>query len=230
MTPPSRLPTARTDPGGAGCDDGLQGGSVIEGVRTLEVRWIRPGGLDGAVTGWFGRFPAEVVAREDAYLVDPDLRGLSAKIRGGRALEVKVYRGGAGVLDVPGRTRGRVQAWQKWSFPVGPVSPDGIPAGWTMVRKNRRISRFRLADGRVVAGGLGAADDPGCRVELTDVVVHGEAWWSLGFEATGPVGLLRSALEGTAALMFDPALPGAELGLGDCRSYPEWLSRSRYPG
>lgn len=203
---------------------------VVEGLRTLEVRWIRAGRLNAAVTGWFGRFPVEVVAREDAYLVDPDLRGLSAKIRAGRALEVKVYHGGAGVLDVPGRARGRVQSWQKWSFPVGPLSVDGVPAGWTVISKNRRISRFRLAGGRVVAGGLGLAAEPGCMAELTEVVVRGEAWWSLGFEATGPVGLLRSALEGTAALLFDPGLPGAELGLGDCRSYPEWLSRLTYPG
>jgi hypothetical protein len=207
----------------------VRGGTVVEGLRTLEVRWIRPGRLDAKVTGWFGRFPAEVIALEDAYLVDPDLRGLSAKIRAGRALEVKVYHGRAGVLDVPGRARGRVQSWQKWSFPVGPLSVDGVPPGWTVVSKNRRISRFRLDRGRVVLGAADPAGEPGCMAELTEVLVRGETWWSLGFEATGPVGLIRSALEGTAALMFELALPGAELGLGDCRSYPEWLSRISDP-
>ena len=67
---------------------------VTEGVRSLEVRWIFPGQLEAAVAGWFGRFPAETESREDTYLLDPRWRGLSVKVRGGRALEVKAYRGG----------------------------------------------------------------------------------------------------------------------------------------
>jgi len=56
---------------------------------------------------------------EDTYLVDLDLRGLSVKIRVGRSLEVKMYHGTVSPLDVPGRVGGRIQAGQKWSFPVG---------------------------------------------------------------------------------------------------------------
>jgi hypothetical protein len=201
------------------------GSSVIEGLRTLEVRWLVPGQLDAAVGGWFGRFPVETDAREDTYLVNPDLRGLSVKFRGGRALEMKMYHGTVGILEVPGRARGRIQSWQKWSFPVGPLRQDGdTPAGWTVIRKSRRISRFRLARGGIVAG-PGRASEPGCAVELTEVRARDETWWSLGFEAAGPAGLLRRVLEGTAELIFARALPtGAELGLGDCRSYAEWLS------
>ena len=66
---------------------------VTEAVRSLEVRWIFPGQLETAVAGWFSRFPAGTDSREDAYLVDPRLRGLSVKLRGGQALEVKAYRG-----------------------------------------------------------------------------------------------------------------------------------------
>src|SRR6267154_1704282 len=73
---------------------------VTEGVRSLEVRWIFPGQLDAAVAGWFGRFPAETESRQDTYLLDPQLRGLSVKIRGGWALEVKAYRGSPGILKV----------------------------------------------------------------------------------------------------------------------------------
>ena len=66
---------------------------VTEGVRSLEVRWIFPGQLETAVARWFGRFPAGTETREDTYLLDPHLRGLSVKVRGDVALEVKVYRG-----------------------------------------------------------------------------------------------------------------------------------------
>jgi hypothetical protein len=202
------------------------GSSVIEGRRTLEVRWLLPGRLDAAVAGWFGRFPAETESREDTYLVNRDWRGLSVKVRAGRALEVKMYHGIVGPLDIPGRARGRIQAWQKWSFPVDPVSQEGDgPPGWTVIRKRRRISRFRLAGGGIAAGVPGWASEPGCTVELTEVDARDEPWWSLGFEAAGPADLVRRALEDTAALIFARALPsGAELGLGDCRSYAEWLS------
>jgi hypothetical protein len=86
---------------------------VAEGVRSLEVRWIFPGQLESAVARWFGRFPAETESRQDTYLLDPPLRGLSVKIRGGRALEVKAYRGSPGILEVAGRARGRMESWQK---------------------------------------------------------------------------------------------------------------------
>jgi hypothetical protein len=201
--------------------------SVIEGLRTLEVRWLLPGQLEAAVAGWFGRFPAETDSREDTYLVNPDLRGLSVKVRGGRALEIKMYHGTVGMLDVPGRARGRIQSWQKWSFPVDPLSQDGdAPAGWAVIRKSRRISRFRLVRGGIVAGPA-RASEPRCAVELTEVRACDETWWSLAFEAAGPDDLRRNVLEGTAELIFARAWPaGAELGANDCRSYAEWLSRT----
>ena len=55
--------------------------------------------------------------------MDPPLPGLSVKIRGGGALEVKAYRGSPGILEVAGRARGHLESWQKWSFPYGPFSP-----------------------------------------------------------------------------------------------------------
>jgi hypothetical protein len=58
---------------------------ATEGVRSLEVRWMFPGQLEAAVARWFGRFPARTESREDTYLLDPQLRGLSVKVRGGGA-------------------------------------------------------------------------------------------------------------------------------------------------
>jgi hypothetical protein len=86
---------------------------VAEAVRSLEVRWIFLGQLEAAVAGWFGRFPARTESRKDTYLLDPQLPGLSVKVRGGGALDVKVYRGSPGILEVAGRARGRLQSWQK---------------------------------------------------------------------------------------------------------------------
>ena len=120
---------------------------VTEGVRSLEVRWIFPGQLEAAVAGWFGRFPAGTQSREDTYLLDPQLRGLSVKIRGGVALEVKVYRGSPGILDLPGRARGRMESWQKWSFPMARSARTAVtcPAGDRYARRGGSAGSHRPA-------------------------------------------------------------------------------------
>jgi len=206
-------------------------GRAGEEVRSLEVRWIFPGRLETAVTGWFGRFPIGTESREDSYLLDPRLPGLSVKIRGGRALEVKMYHGSPGILEVADRACGRVESWQKWSFPVSP--PDqysGGSPGWRPVHKRRRISHFSLAGGQIVARASQLDQEPQCDVELTEVSTIGQDWWTLGFEASGPADLLRSALEATARLMFNRALPGgAEPGLDESKSYQQWLSQRPGP-
>jgi hypothetical protein len=198
---------------------------VTEAVRSLEVRWIFPGQLTAAVAGWFGRFPARTESREDTYLLDPPLPGLSVKVRGGGTLEVKTYRGSPGILEMTGRARGRMEAWQKWSLPVSPPSVGGgDPPGWQPVRKRRRISRFSLASGQIGARAPGAGGEPRCEVELTEVHTGGKHWWTLGFEATGPADLLRSELQASAALVFAHPLPASgQPGLDESRSYAEWL-------
>jgi hypothetical protein len=199
-----------------------------EGVRSLEVRWLFPGQLVAAVAGWFGRFPAETTVVEDAYLLNPHLPGLSVKVRAGRALEVKMYRGSPGLLEVAGRARGRLEFWQKWSFPHGPLSRHSTDsAGWRQVSKRRRISWFSLAGGHAKVGAPGLGVKPGCAVELTEARSRGEAWWTLGFEATGPANMLRRGLEAAAAQVFSETFPaGVELGLDGSMSYAQWL-RSR---
>jgi hypothetical protein len=200
---------------------------VTEAAGSLEVRWIFPGQLTAAVAGWFGRFPARAESREDTYLLDPQLRGLSVKVRGGGALEVKAYRGSPGILEVAGGARGRLESWQKWSFPFRPPSGDsGDPPGWTPVRKRRRISRFSSAGGQIVASAAGLGQQSQCEVELTEVHVRGHDWWTLGFEASGPADLLRSELQATAVLVFAQALPGGVVpGPANSRSYAQWLGQ-----
>jgi len=195
------------------------------GVCSLEARWIFPGQLAPAMTVWFGRFPAQAQALEDAYLLDPHLPGLSVKVRGGRALEVKAYRGSPGLLQVAGRARGRLESWQKWSFPCDRPSPGSAdPAGWKLVSKRRRVSWFPLAGGPARPRVPGPGEGPGCAAELTEILTGREAWWTLGFEATGPDSLLRSGLQATATLVFAQPLPGGlELRLDDSRSYAQWL-------
>jgi hypothetical protein len=200
--------------------------TACDEVSSLEVRWIFPGELEPAVAAWFRRFPATTESREDAYRMNPRLRGLSVKIRGDAALQVKSYLGSQGILEVPGRARGHMQAWRKWSFPISLPGPGrGVPAGWRRVRKTRRLSRLVLASDEIVACSPELRQEPGCDVELTEISAQGENWWSLGFEATGPSGLLRGELAATATLVFAQPVPAAEPGTDHFASYAQWLAR-----
>jgi hypothetical protein len=202
---------------------------VTERMRSLEVRWILPGQLEAAVTGWFARFPTGIESREDSYLVDPRLGGLSVKLRNGRVLEVKVYQGSPGMLELMGRARGRLESWDKWSFPYDPLGPYGADLpGWRPVRK--LIRRFPATSRQGGARVWERGAEPVCEVELTQVRVRDQAWWTLGFETTGPASLLSGELKTAAALVFAQALPdGVELGTDDSPSYAQWLTCSQVP-
>jgi hypothetical protein len=183
---------------------------------SLEARWIMPGPLPALTREWFARFPSSLETREDIYLVRPHLGGLSVKLRGGVALEVKAYLGDAGIIDLPQRGRGRLECWRKWSFRCTPSGLDGNPPpGWLTVRKRRHRSWFPLGDPPAACG----------VAELTEAWVCGESWWSVGFEAAGAASLRHGALEhATVALFARPLPPGIGLGLDKSRSYMDWLS------
>jgi MFS transporter, PHS family, inorganic phosphate transporter len=197
--------------------------------RSLEVRWILPGQPGAALTGWFARFPARVESRVDTYLVDPQPGGMSVKLRQGEAVELKVYQGSPGTLEVAGRARGRLESWDKWSLPCDPPGLDGADLpGWRPVHKV--IRRFSAAHGHSTADTDGRSEGSGCEVELTEVSAGGQAWWTLGFEATGPASQLRAELEATAALVFAQPLPGdMELATEHSQSYVQWLNGGRAP-
>ena len=201
---------------------------VPVGTSTLEVRWIFSGQVAGPTMEWFRRLPASTETREDAYLVTPWLDGLSLKIRADAQLDVKAYRGSPGVLEVPGRAAGRLEAWQKWSFPLGDESQRADDAAtWTRVRKVRRISWFAMP-GDWFAAPVGLEDRAKCAIELTDIMMGGKAWWTLGLEASGPLAGRRGAIEAAATSLFGEAMPGGiPLHVEHSGPYATWLRQKR---
>ena len=198
-------------------------GLVAAPVHSLEVRWITPGPLGTAMREWFARFPAGTETREDAYLLQPRLQGLSVKLRDGGTLDVKSYLNSPGILGLPGH--GRLESWRKWSFPYrqAPAGDDTAPAGWTTVRKERRAAWFPLPAGQDPALAV-PPTGTGCLAELTDARIGGEQWWSVGLEATGSTALLRAALQHAAGLLFAQPVPlWGGFSLDDSRSYAQWL-------
>jgi hypothetical protein len=207
------------------------GGLAARPADSLEVRWIVPGSPETAIREWFARFPSRTEKREDVYLLQPRLQGLSVKLRDGGTLDVKSYLGSPGIIDLPCHGQGRLESWRKWSFPYRqvPKADDPAPAGWATVRKERRAAWFPLPSGEDPALALLAAGT-GCLAELTDARSGSEQWWSVGLEATGSAGLLRAALHHAADLLFAQPVPlGGGFSQDNCRSYAQWLHEQSSP-
>jgi hypothetical protein len=204
-------------------------GESVEGfaeVSSLEVRWILSGPFDIAMTRMFERIPVTHEARVDAYLVEPRLDGLSVKIRGDEVLEVKAQVERVGEIVLACFARGRLDCWQKWSFPLGAESDRATTSAmWERVRKVRTMAWYQ-DDRWLTSRPPQTSPDPTCAVELTDITVRDEQWWTLGFEASGPPDGRRGAIRAAAAALFgEPSPYGPVLEIADAGSYSEWLRR-----
>ena len=111
---------------------------VTEGVRSLEVR-IFPDQLETAAARWVRAVPGlDGVTRGRLPAGSAVARAVGEGPRGG-ALKVKAYRGSAGILEVPGRARERMESWQKRSFPFSRPADKSwhAPKSWASSRGTR---------------------------------------------------------------------------------------------
>lgn len=207
--------------------DPWAGSTLGTGSVTLEVRWIHRGVIPDAMATWLGPFHDEIEEREDRYLVEPSVPELGVKIKGGIQLDLKALRGSPGELLMPAGIRGRLERWEKWTFPLreGAIPPADA-AAWLALEKVRHRRSFRVLGERVEERPVSEAELPGCTLELTEVTVDGERWWTLGLEACGEPNGLEHALRSTAAaLLLGP--PPEGIRLVSSTSYARWLGTRR---
>ena len=179
----------------------------MERLRTAEARWFRRGPTPDAVAAWFDALgpPVEPASRTDRYLRPTDA-ALGVKLREGR-VEAKRRDGTAGPLTA-GRAEATVETWTKWSFALSEAPEVG--EAWVEVAKTRRQREHEAGDGA-------------CRLELSEVEVGGEAWWSVCLEADGPSAEARQRALATAAVRWLGRADAPALSADDARSYPAWL-------
>jgi hypothetical protein len=198
-------------------------------LPTVEVRWFHKGPVPEEVAQWFRRGEREREtqgSRVDHYHCHTDGGSLGIKVREGM-LEIKQRHIVYGVMRFHERVTGVVEHWRKWSFVLESV--DGIAAGfraqassWLGVNKDRRLRKYQLVgESDVITIPAFENPDRGCSVELTQIRVKGEVWWSLAFEAFGEEATLRDTLLIVAqhVLAREPPL----LCEGDSFGYPDWL-------
>ena len=197
---------------------------------TMEVRWFYKGTVSPEASQWFQqgeRRPEEQPPRVDYYLCLSDRDSLGIKLREGR-IEVKRRHRQHGVVRLGERVTGLVEHWRKWSFELAEGSRNLAsivvpPASWIVVKKERKLRRYRLAeDQKIVAVPVGEYNIRGCNLELTSISVKGKEWWSLSFEAFG----VETAVYGSLVHVAQRLLATGEspiLDAQDSYGYPKWL-------
>lgn len=182
-------------------------------LTSLEIRWFYSGKLPKEISSWFkqdeldGQLqPPE--EREDVYLYSPECENLGIKLRQGR-LEVKWRQAELGVVRF-GQVEGKLEKWGKWLCEDSSAESfrpeDVVGPSWVSVLK---VRSQRLYDT--------------CGVELTQLNIRSNDWWSLAFETVGADASSMDKLQNTASLVFK-TYGGTELLERDSYGYPRWLS------
>jgi hypothetical protein len=218
-------------------------------LASHEVRWFFEGELDesGVVYSWFTRrnwlckTPTEAEfrwpgfdSREDVYCVLSQSGDLGLKWRSdekGASLDIKGRTAELGSIQFGPNAVGRVERWVKWQYKNAAVPAairdafDVITHGPDLVRirKNRILRKVRLdAFGKDEEVMTSAFIDRGLNIELTKLLVEGDAYWTLGFEAFPHDDDQHGAFQRNACL-FLSAYSGPNLDGERSKSYAEWL-------
>lgn len=182
-------------------------------LTSVELRWFYPGKLPADISAWFNadglcQLPEN---RQDIYLfVAPDCDYMGVKLRQGR-LEVKWRQAELGTISFANLVAGKLEKWGKWlcedetgeSFlPQGVVSKSE----WIRVQKMRQQRQQQ-----------------DCSVEITQLAINGDFWWSLAFEAIGEQEDAIAHLQAVGSKIFQDynLYP---LQVQDSFAYPSWLT------
>ncbi|MBW4613968.1 MAG: hypothetical protein KME21_11970 [Desmonostoc vinosum HA7617-LM4] len=201
-------------------------------MTTNELRWFYPGAIPENVQVWFEQnclidkkqAPQE---REDWYLYSPECDYLGIKLRQGR-LEVKWRKAEFGTVRFGELVEGKVEKWHKWlcedstgeSFQPAMVLENSV---WVNVQKVRHSQLYQvLPDFSAQPVISNEQIDNGCSVEITELRVENQAWWSLAFEAFGEDARLLENLRLTTSRVFN-TYRWSKLLAADSYAYPHWL-------
>ncbi len=205
--------------------------------HSAEIRWFIMGALTPEVRDWFCRGEnLEPEERTDQYLIFPGCESVGVKIRGGGGgkdpFEIKALKGTSETIQFPNSVSGRTDCWVKWSNsdPANQAWLEALreePTGWLPVAKKRWVRKFAISGD--VATEVPSEQRPaeGCNVELTELEVGGERWWSFAFEAFGAAEHVRDNLR-VATAQFLSTSPPVSFSVANSCSYAVWLANFQF--
>ena len=210
-------------------------------LYSAEMRWFFVGPAPEWVPEWFDAGEGRLLERleklrTDSYLVFFGSSGVGVKLREAPGkdhlnFEIKALRSAPRTVEPRPGILGKADAWVKWSveLPVAEDLPQTMREGsrWIDVEKKRWLLKYEFkADAAPKEVLKEARPDEGCNVELTELVVVGGHWWTIGFEAFGLpervdrhlLASLETFFSGSRAKIPCPLLEANSL------SYPNWFA------
>jgi hypothetical protein len=204
---------------------------------TNEIRWFYPGNIPKQITFWFEQNclvkPSPPEERTDVYLHSPGCDFLGIKLRQGR-LEVKWCQAELGTMRFGELIEGNAQKWGKWlcedstgeSFQPATVLTQPY---WISVHKIRYTQLYEvLPDFSVQRIPTNEGINNACSVELTQLAIADNNWWSLGLEARGDDSRVMDNLQVTGSFIFN-TVTFVKLLRENSYPYPKWLQLAMYP-
>ena len=202
-------------------------------LTTAELRWFDRGTIPDEISHWFEQdcldddlAPPE--EREDLYLSSDGCDYLGIKLRQGR-LEIKWRQTELGVVNFGDRVEGKAEKWGKWlcedptAESFQPTAVVGKKA-WVGVKKVRSQRQYQVLAGEsITAVPVTESINQGCTLELTQLYINGNPWWSLAFEAFSEDDCLINNLQAVASSVFK-SYRGPKLQAEVSYAYPRWLS------
>ena len=198
-------------------------------LSSTELRWFYPGKLPEAISAWFGaKYLGTALEtsekREDIYLyIASDCDYMGIKLRQGR-LEIKWRKAELGIVNIAKGVEGNLESWNKWLYDDSQAKnfqPQSVidKSHWVKVSKLRQQRKYQVIEQKVQAVPLNAIIDQGCNVELTQLIINGNDWWSIALEAFGAS---TDNLPIVANKVFSQ-YKAFSLEAKDSFAYPRWL-------
>ncbi|MBD2345345.1 hypothetical protein [Anabaena subtropica] len=202
-------------------------------LTSNELRWFYPGRIPEDIKVWFQQHclinqEQSPEKRDDVYLYVPESDFLGIKLRQGN-LEVKWRTAELGVLSFGELVAGKAEKWAKWtcSDSTGEIfQPATVldKSSWVTMQKVRYLQPYQvLPDFSVQPVVSDENIDNGCSLEITELLIQNNTWWSLALEANGEDFRLMTNLQVTAESIFT-TYRGAKLLAINSYAYPHWLS------
>ena len=201
-------------------------------LETAEIRWFLPGEIPEKMRAWFNGFddfPPSSQTRTDHYLHLPG-NAIGIKIREG-LIEHKQGVDGVGEKWRSGTHSGKVEHWQKWSFPLDDYFAiaemlNTYTGSWLSIIKERQMRILSLdPTNRVLSTSYEEVSGTAVGWELTKLKIEGsnDSRWTMGFESFGN----DNKLTETLIKICNTILADCPLKLTeeDCYSYPELMCR-----
>jgi hypothetical protein len=199
---------------------------------TSELRWFYPGFPPEAIARWFEtqcpqQGPVNPETRDDLYLFTPDCDYLNIKWRQER-LEIKWRQAEWDSVQFGDCLSGNLETWQKCACEeLTPTMPGDAEAKGTWVRVSKRRSQrfYQVQNATIEPIGGDRPISQGCSLELTQLAIADQPWWSLALEAFGPTNTLIDTLKATATVLSTSYPPEFPLTPAASFAYPHWLQQ-----